>query len=167
MLGSARKEGSKWLLSLDPGLLPALSDDFSFPVDPSRRRLLKGELAMWMHDFLATHEKFESGFKLGDLAKLCGFEGERGKFSTFLRAAMDDVVARAPEVASAYELERVRRSSLSWKLRFEPGAEKRKFSMPREAHAARAAQAREELPASRPAGAAGRGFRKPRGGAAL
>ena len=166
LLGSARADGARWLASLDPGLLPALTRDLSFPIDARRRAKMKSELAMWLHDFLSTHERFDKGFKLGHLAKLAGYEGPAGALAGFVRKAMGELVVGAPEVAKSYAIKRAGHSSAGWRLGVEPGTEKPKFAMPRERHAAKAAVARGAPSQAKRPGHRGAPA-KPRGGVAL
>ena len=110
LLGSARKTAGGWLVSFDPGLMPLLSEDKQFEIDTDRKKLLSSDLARWMHDFMSTHKSgYAGGFKLGNLADLCGWRGAGGQFPTRLDAALKELGKQCPElVAGAYSGQRDR-----------------------------------------------------------
>jgi hypothetical protein len=131
MLGSARETSSGWRVSIDPDLVPALKDDNQFKMNAERRETLTTDLAKWMHDFVSTHKAgFKAGFKLGELAELCGWRDDAGHFSARLAKALEELREKCPELVVGFDLLREKRGALSWRARVDRGEEVADFRCP-------------------------------------
>lgn len=153
LLLSARESAAGWWLAFDPGLCDLFERDFRFKMDAERRAMLKTELARWLHDFLSTHDEYEKGYKIADLRRLSGYEADASQFSSKLRNALADLVAKAPSLVKSFEMTRVGRESDDWMVKIEMFAPKATgFAMPPKARADRARQSRTKAPESRGSG---------------
>lgn len=154
LLLSARESATGWWIAFDPGLCDLFDRDFRFPMNAERRAILKTELARWLHDFLSTHDDYENGYKLADLRRLSGYEADQSQFSSKLRDALADLVAKAPSLVKSFKMARVGRDSDDWMVRIEMVAPKATgFAMPPKAWAGNARRSGSKAPETRGSGA--------------
>ncbi|PHM20509.1 MAG: hypothetical protein CK604_06180 [Curvibacter sp. PD_MW3] len=114
-------------VSFDPALTSALlGSDLNFQMNPDRRRLLSGTLAQWMHDFISTHTETRP-LTLKYLRELCGFPGDSKRFPAALTAAMEELKAKAPELVTAFVIDKMTRSGDFWTILVTRGTESPKF----------------------------------------
>jgi hypothetical protein len=127
LLATAFREDGRLYLRLNPDFaIPALLGDKQFLFDQSRRRALPYALSQWLHDFFSTHKQSRD-IDLHYLRELCGYDGSPRNFPGRLRSAMDALVAAAPGLVVAFEIEETGRCSDGWLLRVRLGNEKPSF----------------------------------------
>jgi hypothetical protein len=116
MLLAVAKGQSGVEIRLDPNFVAsALDRNLQIGVDAVRRRSLGSPLAEWLHDFFTSHETAVS-LDLGYLRALCGFENEKRRFPSRLRAAMQILIDSAPAVIVGYGIEGSGKDSDLWRL---------------------------------------------------
>lgn len=131
LLGSARKTPAGWRISFDPGLVALLGEDKQFEIDTDRRKLLSSDLAKWLHDFMSTHKSgYAGGFKLRDLAELCGWRSDAGKFPSRLREALGELSRHCPALVKSFEIQGGKRDSSMWRVHIDKGPEPECFEVP-------------------------------------
>lgn len=127
LLATACRNDGHLYLRLNPDFaIPALQGDKQFLLDQARRSALPTALAQWLHDFFSTH-KVSRDMDLLYLRGLCGYDGAPRNFPGKLLAAMQSLVAAAPDLVESFEIDATSRCSDSWKLRVTLGAEKPSF----------------------------------------
>lgn len=125
----AKKDGQCYLRLNADFATAALLEDKQFKLNTARRALLGSSIAQWMHDFLSTHSTAME-MDLAYIKGLCGYDGVARNFPSKLRAAMDEIVEKAPELVSSYEIIEGQRNSDKWKLSIVKGSDKPSFAMP-------------------------------------
>lgn len=118
-----------WEASVAPELLALFEFDLRFPVNVARREKLSSELAMWLHDFLSTHDRWDKPFKVKKLQELCGYDGAKSHFPSLLGGAMEDLGKNAPDLVAGFEIMRLGRDAKGWLLRVEQAAQKAAYAM--------------------------------------
>lgn len=172
LLGCARKEPAGWMVSIDPGLVPALDDDKQFKIEIERREKLSTDLARWLHDFFSTHKEaaktakkegakreFDGSFRIARLASLCGAKDDLSHFPSKLSRALAELADKCPELVASFNLRKPAREWERWEVVVDRGSENALFTWPAE-------QERKER-AKREAKAAQEAKKKKRGGVAL
>ena len=101
---------------------------------PERRAALAMSLAKWTHDLLSTHSE-PRDLTVGYFRKLSGYDGQDRRFPSQLVAALQEIQTAAPELLAAFEIDRSRKSSDLWILRWTRGAEKVDYFLPKKAEA--------------------------------
>lgn len=101
---------------------------------PERRAALATTLAKWTHDLLSTHSA-PRDLTMGYLRKLSGYDGQSRRFPAQLTAALQEIQMAAPELLAAFEIDRSRKSSDLWILRWTRGAEKVDYFVPKKTEA--------------------------------
>lgn len=127
LLATAYRKDGRLYLRLNPDFaIAALMGDKQFLFDQVRRSALSTSLAQWLHDFFSTHKQSRD-MDLLYLRSLCGYDGPARNFPAKLDLAMKSLVAEAPTLVEAFEIERTGRNSDSWKLRVTLGSERPAF----------------------------------------
>lgn len=101
---------------------------------PERRATLATTLAKWTHDLLSTHSE-PRDLTVGYLRSLSGYDGQDRRFPSQLIAALQEIQTAAPELLAAFEIDRSRKSSDLWTLRWKRGAEKVDYFVPKKTEA--------------------------------
>lgn len=131
MLSTAIKRADRFYLRINPDFaLPAMTGDKQFRIRSQRRRGLSTALAQWLHDFFSTHQTTRD-MDLGYLRGLCGYDGAKRNFPAKLRAAMEELSKKLPDVIASFAIDRIGKDGDTWMLKVTKGPEKPEFVMPK------------------------------------
>jgi len=149
MLSTAMEDqDGNFVLRLNPDFCgPMFWNDNQFLIKIKRRSTLTGQLARWLHDYFSTQRGFdvqttstdtdhmsepsrEMHIQLQRLRELSGYTGERKQFARELVDAMKELVAKAPELTSSFDIKREGRSSDTWILHVIRGSERPAYLVP-------------------------------------
>jgi len=140
-------ENGNFLIRLNPDFCgPIFHKETQFLIKTTRRAMLTGQLARWLHDHYSTHRGFdpaeppvapsnaevptEMRIKLERLRQISGYSSDRKQFLVELRDALTEIVEKAPELIASFGIERIGKSSDNWILTVKRGREKPAYLMP-------------------------------------